>query len=228
MKVIIRLLIIWIESQSDKANEGGNDVSKRGKNKETVDSKESQNKDIINFANYIFEQVKTQQETRDKWMEIFLSIVGGVATFATFTMAFFTQTIGLAELYLILGAIFALTGVLGIVFYLLFMTQRVNYKLHYKVLNEIQKIIITEYLSNPYDVYYPTNRSPFKKFKKGADFYASIIQNMIIVVCFVLSSLFFLLSLNIAHKNIAIICILIALVVEVGLRVLYNLYEKIV
>ncbi len=204
-------------------------MGKRKKRSENSnDSTKNEYKDIINFANYIFEQVKIQQETRDKWMEIYLSIVGGVATFATFTMAFFTETIAMNELYLVLGTIFLFTGVLGIIFYLLFLCQRVNYKLHYKVLYEIQKIVIDEYLSNSYDVYYPTNRTPFKKFKRGADFYASIIQNLIIVSCFVLSSLFFSMGLSKSKRYIAVVCIFVAIIIEFILRVLYKLYENIV
>ena len=145
-------------------------AKKRQKDKIIINSENEELKDMINFANYIFEQVKIQQEARDKWMEIYLLIVGGVATFATFTLAFFTDIIELKDWYLILGSIFMLTGILGIFFYLLFLSQRINYKLHYKVLSEIQRIVIREYLSKPYEEYYPTDRSPFKKFKRGADF----------------------------------------------------------
>lgn len=199
---------------------------KRKRDKTINNSGNDEVKDIINFANYIFEQVKIQQETRDKWMEIYLLIVGGVATFATFTLAFFTAIIKLKDLYLILGAIFMLTGLLGIFFYLLFLCQRINYKLHYKVLSEIQKIVIEQYLSKSYEEYYPTDRSPFKKFKRGADFYASVIQNVVILVCFVVSCWFFLLYIDLAKKYIIVICFLCALGLESILRFLYNIFEK--
>lgn len=142
-----------------------------GKEKNKAKNKTGcKHEDIIDFANYIFEQVKNQQDVRDKWMEIYLSIVGGVSVFATFTLAFFTETIRIMDLYRVLGAIFFLTGILGLLFYMLFLAQRANYKLHYRVLDEIQKIVINTYLAQPYGVYYPTNRTPFKKFKHGADF----------------------------------------------------------
>ncbi len=187
-----------------------------------------EHEDIIDFANYIFEQVKNQQDSRDKWMEIYLSIVGAVSVFATFTLAFFTETIGIVELYRILGAIFFLTGILGILFYMLFLSQRVNYKLHYKVLDEIQRIVIKTYLIHPYDVYYPTNRTPFKKFKRGADFFASIIQNVIIVVCFVIGCIFLFMSFELSAHHIAIICTCVGMILEGVLRYLYNSYEKII
>lgn len=197
-------------------------AKKRKRNKTIINSENEEVKDMINFANYIFEQVKNQQEARDKWMEIYLLIVGGVATFATFTLAFFTDIIGLKDLYLILGSIFILTGILGIFFYLLFLSQRINYKLHYKVLSEIQQIVIGEYLSKSYEEYYPTDRSPFIKFKKGADFYASVIQNIVILVCFVVSCLFFLLYMDLTKKSIIVICFLCALGLELILRFLYS------
>ncbi|MDY4561641.1 hypothetical protein ACTNCE_14880 [Dorea longicatena] len=201
-------------------------AKKRQKDKIIINSENEELKDMINFANYIFEQVKIQQEARDKWMEIYLLIVGGVATFATFTLAFFTDIIELKDWYLILGSIFMLTGILGIFFYLLFLSQRINYKLHYKVLSEIQRIVIREYLSKPYEEYYPTDRSPFKKFKRGADFYASVIQNIVILVCFVVSCLFFLLYLDLPKKSIIVVCFLCASALELMLRFLYNIYEK--
>lgn len=201
-------------------------AKKKQRGEAIINSENEDVKDMINFANYIFEQVKIQQETRDKWMEIYLSIVGGVATFATFTLAFFTDIIGLKDLYLILGLIFILTGILGIFFYLLFLSQRINYKLHYKVLAEIQQIVISEHLSKPYEEYYPADRSPFKKFKRGADFYASVIQNIVILVCFGVSCLFFLLYLDLAPKRIIVVSILCTAGLELILRFLYYIFEK--
>lgn len=53
--------------------------------KDTLGKDESnENQDLIAFASYIFDQVKLQQETRDKWMELYFAIFAGVATFATF------------------------------------------------------------------------------------------------------------------------------------------------
>ncbi len=201
-------------------------MTKKQKPKIKTNVENAEVKDMINFANYILGQVKNQQETRDRWMQIYLSIVGGVSTFSTFTMAFFTEIIEQSALYIILGFIFLLTGVVGINFYLLFLSQRVNYKLHYRVLNEIQRTVIGEYLPQKYEEYYPIERSPFKKMKKGADFYASVIQNIVILACFVVSCLFLLLYLECDFKEIVCICLLCMVVLELILRFLYNIFEK--
>lgn len=182
--------------------------------------------DIVDFANYVFEQVKLQQETRDRWIEIFISIVAGVSTFATFTLAFFSNSIKIENLYIIMGLIFMLTGVLGVIFYFLFLSQRINYKLHYKVLNEIQQIIINKYLSKKYGDYYPTDRSPFRKYKRGADFYALLIENVVVVVCFAVSCTFFLLYLHIGKRMMIIICLAETLICGAILRYIYYIYEN--
>lgn len=190
--------------------------------------KSKENQDLIAFASYIFNQVKMQQETRDKWMEFYFAIFAGVATFATFALSFFDDKLKMEQLECIIGIVFILTGVIGVIFYLLFLCQRLNYKLHYKVLGEIQRKIVGQYLSKPYETYYQENRSPFKKFKKGADFYASFIQNVIIVACFVIGIIFIMLGLQVEKIVIMCCCLVIALVIESILRVLYNSFEKII
>ena len=123
--------------------------------KDTLGKYESnENQDLIAFASYIFDQVKLQQETRDKWMELYFAIFAGVATFATFALTFFSNKLKMEQLECIVGIVFILTGVIGMIFYLLFLCQRLNYKLHYKVLSEIQRKIVVQYLSKPYETYY--------------------------------------------------------------------------
>lgn len=195
---------------------------------ENVNEKTLENQDIISFANYIFEQIKLQQEARDKWMEFYLAIFGGVATFATFALTFLDDRLDLCQLERIIGATFILAGIIGFVFYLLFLCQRINYKMHYKVLDEIQRKIVSQYLSRPYNEYYQVNRSPFKKFKKGADFYASIIYNLVIVACFMIGIVFLLISCQIKVKNIIYICSGISIIFEAILRWLYNRFEKVI
>lgn len=187
-----------------------------------------ENQDLIAFASYIFDQVKLQQETRDKWMELYFAIFGGVATFATFALTFFNDKLKMEQLECIIGIVFILTGIIGIIFYLLFLCQRLNYKLHYKVLSEIQRKIVTQYLSKPYEMYYQENRSPFKKFKKGADFYASLIQNVIIVACFVIGFILIMIGLQLRKIVIVCVCLVIVLIMEGILRALYNSFEKII
>lgn len=197
--------------------------------KDTLGKYESnENQDLIAFASYIFDQVKLQQETRDKWMELYFAIFAGVATFATFALTFFSNKLKMEQLECIVGIVFILTGVIGMIFYLLFLCQRLNYKLHYKVLSEIQRKIVVQYLSKPYETYYQENRSPFKKFKKGADFYASLIQNVIIVACFAIGFIFIMISLQMKKVIIVSGCLVIVLIMESILRVVYNSFEKII
>lgn len=196
-------------------------------NRRDLQNKINDKQDIISCSNYIFEQVKLQQETRDKWMGFYFSIFGAVAAFATFALSFLDDKLSVEQLELIIGITFILTGILGIFFYLLFLCQRVNYKMHYKVLNEIQKKIIEQYLTKSYENYYPLNRMPFKKFKKGADFYASIIQNVVIVVCNIIGIIFVLISHKFESTKIIYICLIACVFIVVLLRWLYNSFEKV-
>lgn len=138
---------------------------------------------MFEYANFIFEQVKFQQEARDNWFGHYLTIVGSVVGFATIVFAVFSESWNIAILQIVLGCIFILTGLLGIIFYFLFLTQRVNYKLHYRVLNELQANFASHFLKEPYSFYYPSKRTPFKKLKFGADFFASLIQRILVSFC---------------------------------------------
>ena len=69
---------------------------------------------------------------------------------------------------------------------------------------------------------------PFKKFKKGADFYASLIQNVIIVACFAIGFIFIMISLQMKKVVIVCGCLVIVLIMESILRVVYNSFEKII
>lgn len=200
-------------------------AKKENKNDYTRCVENSNVKDVIDFAHYILGQVKNQQEIRDRWMGIYLSIVGGVATFSTFTLAFFPDIIKLGDLYLILGFIFSFTGILGVFFFLLFLSQRINYKMHFRVLSDIQRIVIKEYLSKSYEEYYPEGPGPFKKRRRGADYYASLIQSIIILACFIVSCLFFSLYLNLNKVEMAVVCCVCAFIVLFILRTLYYYFD---
>lgn len=135
------------------------------------------------YANFIFEQVKFQQEARDNWFGHYLTIVGSVVGFATIVFAVFSESWNITILQIALGGIFLLTGLLGVLFYFLFLAQRVNYKMHYRVLNELQANFATRFLKETYSFYYPSKRTPFKKLKFGADFFASLIQRILVSFC---------------------------------------------
>ena len=191
------------------------------KKKQTLNSQ-----DMISFAGYIFEQVKIQQEIRDKWMELYLAIFGGVSAFATVALTFLDDILEVVQLECILGIVFIFTGIVGFLFYLLFLCQRRNYKMHYKVLNEIQRKIIGQYLTKNYEEYYQLDKIPFKKVKKGADFYASLIHNSIVVTCFMIGVAFIFAGFVCEKTKIIKGSLGVGIVIEIALRKIYKDFEK--
>lgn len=189
---------------------------------------ENENQDYIGYANFIFEQVRFQQEARDNWFGHYLSIVGVVSGFATVMLAAFSEKWNLKLIEICLGAIFLVTGVVGILFYFLFLTQRVNYKMHYRVLNELQEKFAKTYLKNPYTDYYPTTRTPFKKLRYGADFFASLIQRLLIALCATVGCVLLGLGLSYPYKIICLVSVVVGIVFLFGLTVLHRAYEKVI
>lgn len=181
---------------------------------------------MIGYADFIFEQVRFQQETRDKWFEHYLTVVGAVVGFATIVFAVFSEAWNIVFLQLVLGGIFILTGFLGILFYFLFLAQRVNYKMHYRVLNELQHKFASQFLEKPYSYYYPIKRTPFVKLKYGADFYASLIQRLLVSFCVLIGIT--LLMLGFARPIIQAIVAGAAgfVVAVVSLSIIHRKYEK--
>lgn len=67
-------------------------------------------KDIImgNLLNILFEQVKLQQEVRDRWFGHYLTIIGALTALATLCLKLFESTVKKEILYLFLGLMFRL------------------------------------------------------------------------------------------------------------------------
>ena len=187
-----------------------------------------ENNDELEFANFIFEQLKWQQEVRDTWFGHYLSIIGAVSGLATITFAVFSERLDLKKLEIFLGIIFFITGLVGVLFYLLFLSQRVNYKMHYCVLNELQKKLAKSNLKKSYNYYYPEQRTPFKKLKRGSDFFASLIQRALITVCATTGCALVCLGLNRSIIFIIVLSIIVAIVFLICLGLLYNAYERVI
>lgn len=181
---------------------------------------------LFGYANFIFEQVRFQQETRDKWFEHYLTIVGAVSGFATIVFAVFSENWNVSVLQITLGGIFILTGFLGILFYFLFLIQRLNYKLHYRVLNELQHTFADRFLKEPYSFYYPSKRTPFVKLKYGADFYASLIQRLLVSFCALCGTALMMLGFSKTIFQAAIAGGAAFAVVLVCLTIIHKKYEK--
>lgn len=192
------------------------------------DSKNQDNyEQMLGYANFIFDQVKFQQEVRDKWFGIYLTIVGSVVGFATIVFAVFSKSWNITILQIILGCIFISTGLLGILFYFLFLTQRVNYKLHYRVLNELQANFASRFLKKTYSFYYPSKRTPFKKLKFGADFFASFIQRLLISFCVMIGSALLMLSFENKICHTIFVGVGTFSVIFVLLTIIHRVYEKV-
>lgn len=181
---------------------------------------------MLEYANFIFEQVKFQQEARDNWFGHYLTIVGSVVGFATIVFAVFSQSWNIKILQITLGCIFILTGLLGILFYFLFLAQRVNYKLHYRVLNELQYEFVARFLKEQYSFYYPSKRTPFKKLKFGADYIASFIQRLLVSFCTMIGIALLLLGFGKTICQVISVGAIAFIVVLVLLKIIHRMYEK--
>ena len=181
---------------------------------------------MFEYANFIFEQVKFQQEARDNWFGHYLTIVSSVVGFATIIFAVFSESWKITILEIALGGIFILTGLLGVFFYLLFLSQRVNYKLHYRVLNELQHYFASRFLKEPYSNYYPSKRTPFKKLTFGADFYASLIQRFLVSFCSMSGTALIMLGFGNSICHTIIFSVISFCLVLAILTIIHKMYEK--
>lgn len=177
---------------------------------------------VMSLANFIFEQNKMQQESKDAWFGHYLAIIAGVAAFATVCLTVFEDTFQAEVLYLVSGIAILFTGLIGYLFFWIFLCQRANYWKNYKLLNEIQIILIEKTIQKPYGYFYPSN-APFAKRKHGADFYASIVENILVSMCLTFGSIFIMLSMTLNHN---VICAFAAAIFLFSFGVLYEMYKN--
>lgn len=180
---------------------------------------------IMSLANFVFEQNKMQQESKDVWFGHYLSIIAGVAAFTTICLTVFEDSIKIEILYFISGIAVSFTGLIGYLFFWIFLCQRLNYWKNYKLLNELQIILIEKTIRKSYDYYYPAN-TPFSKRKQGADFYAAIVENIIVSICLSVGSLFFMLSFNVKSENIFVVVLIVFLISFITLICVFKNFEK--
>lgn len=176
--------------------------------------------DLINTANYLFNQVKLQQEVRDRWFGHYLTIIGSVVAFSTLVLKIFESSISIEILLYIASFAFGLAGVLGVLFYILYQCQRHNYKKLYKLMEELQCKIIS-----CCEVDYSGIDMLFKRKGKGADFYTLLIQNILTSTCFTISIMLVVWNNNNLLDNI-ILAIVLQLILISILKYLYFKFEK--
>ena len=177
---------------------------------------------VMSLATFIFEQNKMQQESKDAWFGHYLAIIAGVAAFATVCLTVFEDTIKVEILYLISGIAILFTGLIGYLFFWIFLCQRANYWKNYKLLNEIQIMLIEKTIQKPYGYFYPSN-APFAKRKHGADFYASVVENILVSICLSLGSIFIMLSIELKNNFIYGIAVI---VFTFSFGILYFVYKN--
>lgn len=173
------------------------------------------------LGNFIFEQNKMQQESKDLWFGHYLSILAGVSALSTIIFSVFKE-IDMRILYIIAGSAFFFTGVMGFVFFKIFLCQRANCWKNYQLMNDIQIKLIEQVLNKQHSFYYST-MDPFAKRKHGADFYAVIVEVLMISICFGISIVFTMLVLK---ANIISIIICSCVVFGVVALILFKIFLK--
>ena len=80
-------------------------------------------KDMImsNLLNVLFNQVKLQQEVRDRWFGHYLTIIGSLTALATLCLKLFENTVKKKILYMFLGLMFLFLSSLLILFFFLYL-----------------------------------------------------------------------------------------------------------
>ena len=179
---------------------------------------------MIMLANFIFEQNKMQQESKEVWFGHYLSILAGVAALSTICLTVFDK-VKIEVLYLITGSAFLFTGICGFIFFRIFLCQRANYWKNYKLLNELQIYLIEETLNKEYTYFY-AQKEPYAKRKHGADFYAMIIEDIMVSICFGIATVFFMLSIGCNESVIIGVTAMIFGVVAILLFLIYIKFER--
>ena len=100
--------------------------------------------DWISYLKYLFEQVKLQQEVRDRWFRYYLIIAGavlgtGIAIARLFYIDKYSQIMCLTLLTLSLAM-----GLIGLCFFMIYLRQRSNYIHQYKAIALAENILFTK------------------------------------------------------------------------------------
>ena len=123
-------------------------------------------KDLIEYYKAIFEQVKLQQEVRDKWTNYYLIVTGAVIAISGTVFKVFQSSS--REMFYTLAFLSFSAFVIGSLFFLIYLRQRLNYQKLYKLLDGVQKRL----LKNENELLELTQSPPhFGMSKYGADFY---------------------------------------------------------
>lgn len=182
-------------------------------------------KDMImsNLLNVLFNQVKLQQEVRDRWFGHYLTIIGSLTALATLCLKLFENTVKKKILYMFLGLMFLFASSLGILFFILYLCQRKNYKQTYNYLSVVQNEMFKSMSYIPKKLY---EKSTFTTRRRGADFYTLLIQSLIDAVMFSIGILFLLISQSIKMHIVSIFAIIGFILIIVILQLIRYFFER--
>lgn len=182
-------------------------------------------KDMImsNLLNVLFNQVKLQQEVRDRWFGHYLTIIGSLTALATLCLKLFENTVKKKILYMFLGLMFLFASSLGILFFILYLCQRKNYKQTYNYLSVVQNEMFKSMSHIPKKLY---EKSTFTTRRRGADFYTLLIQSLIDAVMFSIGILFLLISQSIKMHIVSIFAIIGFILIIVILQLIRYFFER--
>lgn len=173
---------------------------------------------LISYTRIIFDQVKLQQEVRDRWFEHYIAIIGAITGIATLCLGLFSNSMQTNYLLLLAGGIFILASILGILFYMLYLNQRYNYKQNYKLLSALEAQILKRQMNNEV--------RPFTTRKHGADYTTLLIENVICAACFTASSCFLASGFNLDISKVFLIGIITFCCCIIVLQIIYHRWEK--
>lgn len=178
---------------------------------------------MSNLLGVFLEQVKLQQEVRDRWFGHYLTIIGALTALATLCLKIFENMVKKERLYLLLGLIFVFACLLGILFYILYLCQRKNYKQTYNFLATIQTEIFKSMPAIPSKLY---KESTFATKRHGADFYTLCIQSLIDSTMFAVGIVFLAISQMMQICSACIFAIIGFIVVLIVLKLIRYYYER--
>ena len=159
--------------------------------------------DLCAYLNFLFDQVKLQQEIRDRWFSYYMTISGAVSITGLTAVQFFYDRGFNFNLYLFFFVLSTVMFLIGICFFMIYIRQRYNYLKIYRIMESVEK----KYLDNVYEELHMSLRIQ----KYGADFFTSWIHIIINSIFLSISSILLLLMLF--GNQIRIMQILISLLV---------------
>jgi hypothetical protein len=138
--------------------------------------------ELIEYLNYLFDQVALQQEIRDRWFRYYMTVAGAAFLVGLTAIQFFIDRGFDLSLYIFLLILSITVFLVGFCFFMIYLRQRGNYLRFYRVMENAEKKL----LKNEYGKIYKVARIH----KYGADFFTVwihiLVNSLFIAIAFVL------------------------------------------